>query len=115
MAVVVQGTACVTSLAVGEEVCMDCIFVVAVVVEGNLASCCLMAFLLLLEGHIQGDCVIETAAAAAAAEASRIQNQEILILNIRVEYVACENGHFSLLLSVGDVSRGGTSQQRNSI
>lgn len=114
LAVVVQGTACVTSLAVGEEVCTDCIFVVAVVVEGNLASCCLMGLLLLLEGHIQGDCVIETAA-AAAAEASRIQNQEILILNIRVEYVACENGHFSLLLSVGDVSRGGTSQQRNSI
>ena len=80
MAVVVQGMACVTSLAVGEEVCTDCIFVVAVVVEGNLASCCLMAFLLLLEGHIQGDCVIETA--AAAAEASRIQNQVILILNI---------------------------------
>ena len=77
MAVVVQGMACVTSLAVGEEVCTDCIFVVAVVVEGNLASCCLMAFLLLLEGHIQGDCVIETAA-AAAAEASRIQNQVIL-------------------------------------
>lgn len=77
MAVVVQGTACVTSLAVGEEVCTDCIFVVAVVVEGNPASCCLMAFLLLLEGHIQGDCVIET---AAAAEASRIENQVILII-----------------------------------
>ena len=68
MAAAVKDTACVISLAAGEAVCKDCIFVFAVA-EGSQAPCCLMAFLLLLEGHIQGDCVIKM----AAVEASRIQ------------------------------------------
>lgn len=65
MAAAVKDTACVISLAAGEAVCKDCIFVFAVA-EGSQAPCCLMAFLLLLEGHIQGDCVIKMAAVEAS-------------------------------------------------
>ena len=68
MAVVGLGRACVISLVAEEAVCKDCTFVF-VAVRGSQASCLLMALLLRLVAHIQGDCVTMT----AAVEASEIQ------------------------------------------